>query len=141
MIVYIDTTQDGGHASVQNRSLPIPLLPLANRREGRVRLGVETSAVGDPHFNVVQPSVARHDGSRAVLEADLRWVFEDVVDELGAVRRPEFDALRTADDGIPCDDVVLTPPGIHNPRVIRPLVRVNVVPEDGTRLRVTDNRD
>ena len=92
------------------------LPPLANRCEGSVRAVVETSFLGDPQLDTIQTSVARHDGPRAVLEADLGGVLEGVVDELGAVRRSQFDALWVADDGVPYDDVVLHPPGIYHPR-------------------------
>ena len=94
----------------------MPLLPLANWFEGRVRLVVEASGVGDPQLKICQASVTWHDGSRAVLEAGLRRVLEGVVNELRAVRRPAHDALWTADDSIPRDDVVLTPRGIYHSR-------------------------
>ena len=92
------------------------LPPLANRCEGSVRAVAETSFLGDPQLNTIQTSVARHDGPRAVLEAYLDGVFEDVVDELGTVRRPQFDALWAADYGVSYDDVVLHPPGIYHAR-------------------------
>ena len=89
---------------------------LATTWEGSIRVVVEASLLGDPQLNTTQTSLARHDGPRAVLEAYLDGVFEDVVDELGTVRRPQFDALWAADYGVSYDDVVLHPPGIYHAR-------------------------
>ena len=74
--------------------------PSAGRGEGRVRFFVKASAIDDPQFSVIQAGVARHEGFRAVLEADLGRVFEGVVDELSTVGRPELDALGAADDDV-----------------------------------------
>ena len=94
---------------------------------------VETGAVGDFQVGVVEASVARHDGSRSVIEADRRHILECVVDELGAVGLLDLEALIASDEGVFLENVVLGPSRVHHVGRVGSKVREGVVPEQGRR--------
>ena len=105
----------------------MPGRSLASGAVGGVRALGETRSFGDLQLDTLQASVAQHEGISTVLEADRVSFLESVVDELGAVRQRELDALPASDHGVVGEDVVLRPPGVQHPRLVGPLVRENVV--------------
>ena len=96
-----------------------------------VGLLVETRPAGDFKRSTAEAAVAGHEGSFTVHEARDLSALEGVVDELGSVSHCELDGLVPAANGVVREDVVLRSPRICHPRVVRPLVRVDVVPEEG----------
>ena len=112
------------------------LLPLASRRVLRVGVVVEARTIGDLQICVIKTCVARYKGFLTILKSDRVGILELVVDDLGAVGLLQLDAFIAAGDGVVRENVVLRAPGVHHPRVVGPLVCVNVVPEGGNRIHV-----
>lgn len=73
---------------------------------------IERSAAGHFQLAVVEADIAGHERFLRVHKAYSRSILKGVVEELGAVRFLDLDALEASDDSVLLEYVVLGSPGI-----------------------------
>ena len=84
---------------------------------------------------IVEAGIARHYGSRSVIESDRHSILERVADELGAIGIHDLERLCTSDDGVLLETVVFRPPRLYHIGCVGPKVRVSVVSGQDTNKR------
>ena len=89
--------------------------------------------MGDLHLGAAETGVVLHDGSRAVIEANLVGRLEPVGEELGTVGLFDLHALACSTKLVLLENVVLRPPRSRDLRLVGAKIRQEAVPKNERR--------